>query len=200
MKYFPYGNKEIEHLKQADKILGAAIEKIGMLKRPVLNDVFQATVVSIIGQQISTKASKTVKTRMLDLLGSLTPEAIGRVSIDEIQQCGMTFRKASYIKGVGKAAHSKKIEFDKLHQEPDEKVIKKLLSLHGIGEWTAEMILISGLHRPDIVSYKDLAIRRGMKRLYGLTTLSKEEFDNYKKRYSPYGTVASIYLWELSHQ
>lgn len=200
MTYFSYGNKEIGYLKQADKLLGAAIEEIGMLKRPISEDVFEATITSVIGQQISTKASKTVKQRLLDLVGSLTPEALEEISIDEIQQCGMTFRKAGYIKGVSDAALSKEVDFENLHKLSDQDVIQKLSSLHGLGEWTAEMILISGLHRSDIVSYKDLAIRRGMMRLYGLDKLSKKEFDSYRKNYAPYGTVASIYLWELSHQ
>lgn len=72
------------------------------------------------------------------------------------------------------------------------------MSIKGIGEWTAEMILIHSLERPDLLSYKDLGIRRGIMRLHGLEELSKKEFETYRKRYSPYGTVASIYLWEIS--
>lgn len=72
------------------------------------------------------------------------------------------------------------------------------MTLKGIGEWTAEMLLIHSLQRADVLSYKDLGIRRGIMRLYGLEELSKQEFNVYRKRYSPYGTVASIYLWEIS--
>lgn len=74
----------------------------------------------------------------------------------------------------------------------------KLSKLKGVGEWTAEMPLIHSLERPDILSYKDLGIRRGLIKLYSLEELSKEEFETYRKRYSPYNTVASLYLWKIS--
>jgi len=73
-----------------------------------------------------------------------------------------------------------------------------LTSLKGVGVWTVEMLLTFSLCRPNIVSYGDLAIRRGMMRLYGHTELPKECFERYAKRYAPYGSVASFYLWELS--
>lgn len=198
MGCFQYGKKEMEYLKKADKALGAAIEEIGMVERVVTEDVFQALISSVIGQQVSIKAAKTVESRLLKIIGSITPENLERIDIDTIQKCGMSFRKAGYIKGIGEAALLNEIDFNSLHKLSNEEVVKKLSSLHGVGEWTAEMILISGLQRPDIVSYKDLGIRRAMMTLYGLDELSKTEFDKYRKRYSPYGTVASIYLWELS--
>src|SRR5690606_32156269 len=112
--------------------------------------------------------------------------------------CGMSLRKAGYIKGSAKAAVDKTIDFDNLVNLSDEEVIKELIKLKGVGEWTAQMLLIHSLERPDVVSFKDLAIRRGMMKLYNLSTLSLEEFYEYKKKYSPYGTVASLYLWHIS--
>ena len=73
-----------------------------------------------------------------------------------------------------------------------------LSALDGVGVWTAEMLLIFSLQRPDVVSWGDLAIRRGMMALYGLNSLTRTQFDNYRKRYSPYGSVASLYLWALA--
>ncbi|HEY5576525.1 MAG TPA: DNA-3-methyladenine glycosylase 2 family protein, partial [Clostridiaceae bacterium] len=73
-------------------------------------------------------------------------------------------------------------------------------SLNGIGTWTAEMLLLNSMERPDIVSWGDMAIKRGMMKLYGHTGITKEQFDGYKKRYSPYGSVASIYLWRISFE
>ena len=81
---------------------------------------------------------------------------------------------------------------------PDDEVIGLLSSLPGIGVWTAEMLLIFSLGRMDVLSYGDLAIRRGLCKLYGHKTLTKEQFARYKKRYSPYGSIASLYLWRLS--
>jgi len=80
----------------------------------------------------------------------------------------------------------------------DEEVIKQLSLLNGVGIWTAEMLLIFSLQRPDVVSYGDLGIRKGMMKLYGLESLTKKQFESYREHYSPYGSVASLYLWELS--
>jgi len=89
---------------------------------------------------------------------------------------------------------------DALREMPDETVIERLCALKGIGVWTAEMLLIFSLGRPDVLSWGDLAIRRGMTRLYGLKELTREKFEMYRKRYSPYGTVASLYIWAVSHE
>lgn len=198
MKFFEYGEKEIEYLKKKDKKLGAAIDRIGMIKREITPEPFTALISSVVGQQISSKAAQTVWNRLCNLLGSINPESISKVDLSEIQSCGMSQRKAQYIKGIAEAAISGKVDFNELHTMTDEEIIKTLSSLHGVGVWTAEMLLIFSLERPDVVSYKDLAICRGMMNLYGLKELPKERFERYRKRYSPYGTVASLYLWALS--
>lgn len=199
MHIFKYGQKEIEYLKEKDKKLGAAIERIGMIERKVIPDPFTALVSSIVGQQISSKAADTVWERLTELLGSITPESMDKAALSEIQNCGMSMRKACYIKGIAEAAISGQVDFHNLHTLSDDAIKDKLTALHGVGVWTAEMLLIFSLQRPDVVSYRDLAIRRGMMNLYGLKELTKEKFERYRKRYSPYGSVASLYLWELSH-
>lgn len=198
MHIFEYGQKEIDYLKSKDKKLGEAIDKIGIIKREVTPDTFTALISSVVGQQISSKAAKTVWSRLNELLGDITPENIVGADILKIQACGMSQRKAGYIKGIAEAAITGEVDFNKLHSLSDEEIIKMLSSLHGVGEWTAEMLLIFSLNRPNVVSYKDLAIRRGMMNLYGHKELSKERFERYRKRYSPYGSVASLYLWALS--
>lgn len=198
MEIFHYGQEEIEYLKKRDKKLGAAMEKIGMIKRQIIPDPFTALVSSIVGQQISSKAADTVWNRLNNLLGSITPDSIGKASLSDVQSCGMTLRKAGYIKGIADAAICGEVDFKELNTLTDEEIIKKLSSLHGVGVWTAEMLMIFSLCRPDVVSYKDLAIRRGMMNLYGLKEISREKFERYRKRYSPYGSVASLYLWALS--
>lgn len=198
MTYFKYTDKEIECLKKNDKILGEAIDRIGRINRKIEPEIFSALISSIISQQISTKAAITVKDRLIELIGEINPENLNDKSIEDIQKCGMSLRKAGYIKGVAEASINGIIDFNNLHKLSDEEVIKELIKLKGVGEWTAEMLLIHSLSRPNILSYKDLAIRRGIMKLYGLVELSKEEFEIYRNRYTPYGTVASLYLWEIS--
>jgi DNA-3-methyladenine glycosylase II len=198
MPHFEYGPKEIDHLKKKDKKLGAAIERIGFIKRETKPDVFGAMVDSIISQQISGKAADTVLDRLCGLIGDITPAHVAATETDRIQQCGMTMKKAVYIKNLADAVLTRALDLEELRLLPDAAVIKKLVGLDGIGVWTAEMLLLFSLCRPDVVSYGDLAIRRGMMKLYGLKELPKAKFERYRKRYSPYGSVASLYLWQVS--
>lgn len=201
MKYFPYGDKEVSYLKERDKQLGRVIDEIGPIRRQVILDPFEALVNSIISQQISKKAAATVSRRMYELLDqAISPRSVWRAGLASIQGCGMSQRKAEYIVGIAQAALDGRVDFDTLYTLSDEEVIGKLTSLRGVGVWTAEMLLIFSLCRPDVVSYGDLAIRRGMMKLYGLEELSKAQFVKYAQRYAPYGSVASLYLWAVAGQ
>ena len=198
MIYFEYGEKELAHFHKKDKKLSAVIKRIGMIKRKVNPDPFSALVESVIGQQISGKAAATVRDK-LDALCGLKADKLHSMTTEEIQACGMSRRKAGYIKGIAGAAVTKAVDFDKLKDRTDQEIIEAITKLNGVGIWTAEMLLIFSFMRPDVVSYGDLAIRRGMMELYGHKELPEERFSRYAKRYSPYGTTASLYLWELSH-
>ena len=198
MGIFKYGQVELDYLKKKDKKLGAAIERIGMIEREVIPDLFSALINSIVGQQISAKAAITVWNRVQECIGVITPESINAASAESIQQCGLSNRKAIYIKGIGEAIMEGRLDLSELHELSDNEIIELLSSLNGIGKWTAEMLLIFSMERPNVVSWGDLAIQRGMMNLYGLKTLTKEQFAKYLKRYSPYGSVASLYLWALS--
>lgn len=201
MQYFTYGETEIKHLQSRDPKLGKEIQRIGMIKRRVIPDPFESLINSIISQQISKKAAATVSGRLYELLADdMTPTSIMNAGPKAIQSCGMSERKAGYIMGIAEAALAGEVDFDTLHTLSDEEVIRKLTTLRGVGVWTAEMLLIFSLARPDVVSYGDLAIRRGMVALYGLDELSRRQFAVFAKRYSPYGSVASLYLWALAGQ
>lgn len=198
MTYFAYGDTEITYLKKKDRKLGEAIDRIGYIQREVKPDTFLAVIDCIISQQISSKAADTVLERLQSLLGRITPENIAMAEETTIQKCGMSMRKVSYIKGIGRAVLDGTLDLDALRNLPDEEAIKHLVKMPGIGVWSAEMLLLFSFCRPDVVSYGDLAIRRGMMNLYGLEELTKDRFLYYRKRYSPYGSVASLYLWRLS--
>ncbi|MFY9120378.1 MAG: DNA-3-methyladenine glycosylase [Syntrophomonadaceae bacterium] len=198
MAIFEYDQSSIDYLQEKDKKLGAAIERIGRVERQVIPDLFTALVHSIVGQQISKQAAATVWNRVQEYFGEITPARVAVASSEEIQQLGMSLRKATYIKGVAEAALEGSLDLDRLNSLPDGEIIERLSSLHGVGVWTAEMMLIFSMQRPDVVSWGDHAIRKGMMNLYGLTELTREQFDKHRKRYSPYGTVASLYLWEIA--
>lgn len=195
---FEYGQTEIEHLQRQDKKMSSAIDRLGMIERDVVPDLFSALIKSIVSQQISSKAANTVWRRLCEMLISITRDNVSKADISDIQNCGLSMRKAGYIKGVANAVMLGQIDIDRLGSLPDDEIIRRLSSLRGVGVWTAEMLLIFSLCRPDVVSWGDLAIRRGMMNLYELQTLTKDQFVQYRRRYSPYGSVASLYLWALS--
>lgn len=198
MAFFKYGHLEITHLKKRDKKLGLAIDRIGPIEREVIPDLFSALIHNIVGQQIASKAASTVWGRLQKCCGDITPQAIDAIDTPQIQQCGLSMRKAVYIKGIGEAVLQNKLNIAEFPALSDEEIIRRLSRLNGVGIWTAEMLMLFSLERPNILSWGDLAIRRGMMSLYCLNKLDRNTFERYRKRYSPYGSVASLYLWRLS--
>ena len=197
-QYFEYGNREIDWLKSRDPIMGAAIDKIGHVYRPVMPDLFEAMIYSIVGQQISTKARMTVWNRMKERFKPWKPRTIASAAPEDIQVCGMTMRKAVCIRDIAASVADGSLNLTELHELSDEEVCKRLSGIKGIGTWTAEMLMTLSMQRKDIISWDDLAIHRGLRILYHHRKITKKLFNKYRRRYSPYATVASLYLWELA--
>lgn len=197
-RYFVYGDDATDYLKARDAKLGAAIEAIGHIEREVHPDLFAALVNSIVGQQIATKAQKTIWRRMTEAYGQITPEAIAAASIDELQAFGMTFRKAGYIRSAAEKVLDGSLDLEGLRELPDDEVCRQLVALDGVGVWTAEMLMTFSLQRPDIMSFGDLAILRGLRMVERHRVITPALFEKYRRRFSPYGTVASLYLWAVA--
>ncbi|MCA0755899.1 DNA-3-methyladenine glycosylase 2 family protein [Paenibacillus sp. N4] len=197
-KTFDYGEEEIEYLKKRDAALGAAIDRIGKVERAVTPDLFSALTHAIVGQLISVKAAATIWGRLQSRFGEFSAERLAAQTAADLKQCGLSMKKAECIKEIAELIAQGGLQMEELRRLSDKEVIDRLTAIKGVGIWTAEMLLLHCLERRDVVSWGDIAIRRGMMRLYGLDTLSKQQFNAYRDNYSPYGTVASIYLWELS--
>lgn len=199
-RYFEYGEEAVGYLKARDAKLAAAMDAVGHVYREMEEtDLFAAVIHNIVGQQISSAAQVTVWTRMRDLLGEVTPDIACATSIEDLQSCGITFKKAGYIKGFAQKVESGEFDLAAVEHMSDEGAIRALSSLDGIGVWTAEMLLLFCLGRPDILSFGDLAIHRGMRMVYHHRKVTRQMFERYRRRYSPYGSVASLYLWAISH-
>ncbi|WP_281612928.1 DNA-3-methyladenine glycosylase [Flammeovirga sp. SubArs3] len=196
--FFEYDQEAIDHLKQKDKKLGEVIDQIGLIKRETYPDLFEAIIKSIVGQQISTKAQVTILRRLSDKIGTIEPKAIDALSTEELQSLGMSFRKVGYIKDFAEKVVNKEFDIDALHSMNDEEVSTTLSALNGIGPWTAEMMMIFSMQRPNILSYGDLAIHRGLRMIYRHRKIDKEKFQRFWKRYTPYASVASLYLWAVA--
>lgn len=196
--YFRYGQEEINYLKKKDRKLGEVIDKIGQIERPVDIDLFSSVIHSIVGQQISTKAHATISQRMQDALGPLNADAILEAGVNRLQSFGMTFRKAEYITDFTRKVQNGEFDLEWIWGMSDEEVIAHLVSLKGIGVWTAEMILLFCMQRPDILSFGDLAILRGMRMVYHHRKIDRKLFEKYRRRFSPYCSVASLYFWAVA--
>ncbi len=196
--YFKYSDEAIQYLKNKDKKLAQVIEQVGEIKREINPDLFSSVVHHIIGQQISTVAQLTIWKRLCDKLKIVNAQTINEIDINELQSIGISFRKAEYIKDFAHKVSSGEFDVENLIHLSDEEVIKSLSSLKGIGEWTAEMLMIFSMQRQNILSFGDLAILRGMRMLYHHRKIDKKLFDKYARRYSPYATVASLYLWAIA--
>ncbi len=196
--YFTYGEKEKEYLKSKDKKLALVIDKIGHIHRETEPDLFSAIVNSIIGQQISSKAHKTVWLRLQAELGEINPDTVLNAGALKIQQLGTTFKKADYILDFAASVKSGKFRLNTLNMLPDNEAMAELMTLKGVGIWTGEMVMLFCLQRPNILSYGDLAIRRGMCMVYNHKEMNKERFERYRRRLSPYCSVASLYFWAVA--
>ena len=107
----------------------------------------------------------------------------------------MTFRKAEYITDFAEKVHTGTFDLNAVECMNDEDAIRALSSLKGIGVWTAEMLLLFCLERPDVLSFGDLAVLRGMRMVYHHRKIDRKLFEKYRRRLSPYGSVASLYFW-----
>ncbi len=196
--YFRYGEEELAYLKSRDRRLAEVIDKVGKVRRRIIPDLFTALVHSIVGQQISTKAHETIWQRFMTRLGQITPEAISRLPMEELQGLGISFRKAEYIQRATHKVLYGEFDIEALHSLPDEEVCSRLLQLDGIGVWSAEMLMLFSMQRPNILSYGDLALQRGLRMVYHHRKIDRRLHARYFRRFSPHCSVASLYLWAVA--
>lgn len=197
-EYFLYDEEVFEHFKDRDETLYKYMKSRGLLERAVNPNVFESIVDTIVSQLISTKAADAIYLKITNKLGEVTPENIDKIDWEELRACGLTKAKTNSIKEIAARILDGRLQISEFLNMTDEEITSELIQVKGIGTWTAEMILIFTLGRMDVVSYKDLGIRRGMKKLYGLEDIDEKKFMEYRENYSPYGTIASLYLWDIS--
>lgn len=193
--------KAVKHLALSDMALSALIRKHGPCTiTPALSNPFHALASSIISQQISARAARAIKGRLAGLIGKdqFTTEGFLRLSAREIRSAGLSGPKIKYIRGLALAVERGRLNFSSLSNCEDEEVISSLVALSGVGRWTAEMFLIFGLGRPDVLSVHDAGLRKGFQITYDLShPPSAAEMVATGERWRPYRSVASWYLWRV---
>ena len=197
IKYFEYGEAELSYLKSRDSKLAAVIDELGHIERAIMPDLFTALVNSIIAQQISSKALETIWQRFCERF-EITPETIGAAGLEELQSVGITFKKAEYIRAIAREILSGGLDLNELHAFSDAQVCERLVQIRGIGVWTAEMLMTFSMQRRDIMSFLDIAILRGLRMIHHHRKITPELFAKYKRRYSPCGSIASLYIWAVA--
>ena len=197
-QYFAYGDTEIGYLARKDKRLARVIERVGHIQREVRPDLFDALMHAIVGQQIATKAQQTVWGRLVQVLGEVTPATVDALDAESMQGLGLSFRKVGYMKAAARKALSGEFDVEALRHMDDASVSAALCKLDGVGVWTAEMLMLFSLQRPNVLSFGDLAIIRGLRMVYRHKAVNRERFEAYRRRFSPYGSVASLYLWAVA--
>ena len=199
--------KQREELAASDPKMAALIERVGKIDLATRQkrrseepppDPYGALLRAIVGQQLSTKAARTIYLRVLDLFGGKTPspKQLLKVSEEDLRGAGLSGRKVSYIRDLATHVISGELELDRLGDLDDEKVIEEIVAVRGLGRWSAEMFLIFHLERPDVLSGGDLGIRKAVQIEYGLRKMpTPERVLKIGKPWRPHRSLASLYLW-----
>ena len=157
-------------------------------------DLFATFVNSIVGQQISVIAADSIWNRLKDMIGEITPKQVSSFTHAEIAACGLTKSKATYILGV--AQNPEEFLSPNWDELTDSEIHKHFVSFKGIGPWTAEMLMIFSLLRPNVFSIGDIGLVKAVKILVPEAE-TKEDVLQVAERWSPYKTAACWYLWRM---
>jgi DNA-3-methyladenine glycosylase II len=195
--------KIVAQLRAADPVMDRLIEEHGSIVRRELKeerrgDAYGALLRSIVGQQLSTKAARTIYGRMLELFDGHppTPKQLLAVDPDEIRAAGLSRPKISYLRDLAQHVEDGTLELDRLDELSDEKIIEELIAVKGIGEWSAHMFLMFHLGRPDVLPVGDQGIRNAVRTQYRLRKVpDAKRLEKIARPWRPYRTLACLYLW-----
>ena len=189
--------KAVDHLRQSDSVLASIIERVGPAKIAYREPTFEALARSIVFQQLSTKAARTIYGRLEEAAGGkITPQAIQNLSLGDMRRAGLSKQKIGYIRDLAEHALSGKLDFDRLPGLTDEEVIVALTDIKGVGVWTAHMFLIFALQRPNVLAVGDLGVRTAIQRFYKKRGLPKPaHIEKMAANWHPYCSYACWYLW-----
>ena len=186
------------HLLTADPVLRALIGQVGPCTLKPRRAYFLTLCDSIISQQLSTRVAEVIFDRFVAMypLRRPNPSTVAATSLDRLKSVGLSTQKSAYLKDLASAFLDGRIQAQRFARLTNEAIIEELVSVHGIGRWTAEMFLIFALNRLDVLPVDDLGIRKAIQRWYGFGTLpSARTIRRLGRPWHPYETIASWYLW-----
>jgi DNA-3-methyladenine glycosylase II len=193
-----YMKQAITHLKKADPVMRAIIERIGPFRMEFGPPGFHSLAEAIIYQQLNGKAAITIFKRFAELAGDpITPEGILKLTPEQLRSVGLSKQKSSYLFDMAQRAHRGDLDFSRLPGMTDEAVIKHLTQVRGVGTWTAHMFLMFTLRRPNILPVGDFGVRVAMKKHYRKRKLpNPTQMEKIAKCWEPYRSIACWYLWK----
>src|SRR5215212_4574726 len=193
----------LEELRRSDPVMRRLIDRLGPLdeeerRRGRPHEPYGALVRSIVGQQLSTKAARTIYERLIAQFDGRTPTPAELLAADpeQVRSAGLSRPKVSYLRSLAEHVESGELELARLDELPDEEVSEQLTAVKGLGQWTADMFLIFHLRRPDVVPVGDLGVRRAVERAYELPEIpDAAQVLEIGEPWRPYRSLASLYLW-----
>jgi DNA-3-methyladenine glycosylase II len=190
----------LKYFKKTDPVMATLLAYSLKTEQPIAipspkdsREYFASIVSSIVSQQISTAAARSIKARVVDLVGELTPENVLAVDFAALKACGLSEKKTQYLKHNADVWHE--IPVGNFMHMTDEEIIEELTKLYGIGRWTAEMFLIFSMARPDVFSFGDLGLMNSLYKHYHLEPHYVRKIRRTVDQWSPHKTVASLALW-----
>ena len=188
------------YLSSIDPIMANSIARVGPCGLTPNPNAFETLVDAIVSQQISVKAADAIMGRLRAATpgGAITPEALLLLEHDALRAAGLSTPKARYIRDLTEQVSSGQLDLARLDELEDEEIIQKLIAVKGIGRWTAEMILIFSLGRPDVLPVDDLGFVEGVREAYGMDARpTRKEMLERGEAWRPYRTFATWYMWGL---
>ena len=191
----------IAYLRDVDPIMAKAIERVGPCTLIPNPQLFETLVDAIISQQISVRAADAIMGRLRTALhaeveGTISPKALLTLEDDTLRAVGLSPQKMRYIRDLTGRVVNGELDLERLSELDDEEVIHELVKVKGIGRWTAEMMLIFSLGRPDVLPVDDLGFLEGVREAYSLEARpTTKEMRARGEVWHPYRTFATWYMW-----
>lgn len=191
------------HLRRRDRTLRGVVDRIGPLDtmrwirgRP--RDPFGSLLRSIVGQQLSVSAARSIFARIVEANGgaSPTPDQLLRMSEGKLRACGLSGAKVVYARDLARHVLAGELDLRRLRRLEDDDVKAAITAVKGLGPWTADMFLMFHLRRPDVLPVGDLGLRRAVERTYRISLPTVAQLTAIAEPWRPYRTLAALYLWE----
>lgn len=191
----------IAELAKRDNVLAGLVKRVGPVpQRPRTADgPFAALVRSIVFQQLNGRVAMAILGRVKETTGALTPEAIAKVTDDQLRAAGLSWAKVASLRDLSEKVASGEVPLERMGRMSDEDVTASLTSIRGIGKWSAEMFLMFELRRLDIWPVEDLGVRQGYGIAWGIDPPPKpKELMRLGEPFHPYRTILALYCWEAT--